>query len=129
MATNVIIKDHSDLLMKAIYEKIVAAQADEWVKPDQHPSSTFWTPLESPQRKKFELYPVASSYIKEATNVSIDVRDEVINLFVLNTDGSRSKVPAAQIGVKYPSGKLVDIWIGLSSTKFDEKIRGEYYYL
>lgn len=126
MATNVIIKDHSEILMKAIYQKIVAAQAEEWTNPEHHPSSTFWTPLESPQRKNIELSPVASSYIKEATRVSIDVRDEVINLFVLNTDGSRSKVPAAQIGVKYPNGKLVDIF---SSNLFDEKIRGEYYYL
>lgn len=126
MATNIIIRDHSRRLMKAIYGKIVEAQVEEYTTPNHHPS-TFWAPLDSPSCKKFKFELVASAYSKESTDVMLDVNKEMLNLFVYNTDGTRNSVPAAQLGVKYPDGSIADIWIGLSEDEFDP-IGVKFYY-
>jgi hypothetical protein len=112
--------------MKAIYERVIAAQVEEFKKPDHHPS-TFWVPLESPCCKKFNFEYVASTYSEDATDVMLEIHEGVLNLFVYNTDGTRNSIPAAQIGVKYPDGSMADIWIGLSENDFD-RIGQEFYY-
>ena len=126
MITNVIIREHSHRLMKAIYERIIAAQVGEFTNPNHHPS-TFWAPLDSPSCKKFKLELVASAYSKDATDVMLEVNKEMLNLFVYNTDGTRNPIPAAQLGVKYPDGSMADIWIGLTEDGFDP-IGVKFYY-